>query len=49
MHAVNPARHSTTGWDDAALADDYCDVGEPLRIDPEGVMVLARATPAAQE
>jgi HD-like signal output (HDOD) protein len=47
--AVNLARHSATGWDDAALPDDYRDIGELLRIDPERVKVLVGVTPAAQE
>jgi len=33
MLAVNLARHSTNGWDDAALPDDYRDVAELLRLD----------------
>ncbi len=47
--AVNLARHSATGWDDAALPVDYRDIGELLRIDPERVKVLVGVTPAAQE
>ena len=31
--AVNLARHSANGWDDAALPDDYSDVAEFLRVD----------------
>jgi HD-like signal output (HDOD) protein len=31
--AVNLARHSANGWDDAALPDDYRDVAELLRMD----------------
>jgi HD-like signal output (HDOD) protein len=31
--AVNLARHSTNGWDDAALPDDYSDIAEFLRMD----------------
>jgi hypothetical protein len=31
--AVNLARHSANGWDDAALPDDYCDIAELLRLD----------------
>ena len=31
--AVNLARHSANGWDDAALPDDYSDIAEFLRID----------------
>lgn len=36
--AVNLARHSANGWDDAALPDDYRDVAELLRFDVEKVM-----------
>lgn len=38
--AVNLARHSANGWDDAALPDDYRDIGELLRMTPEQVMVM---------
>jgi HD-like signal output (HDOD) protein len=31
--AVNLARHSANGWDDAALPDDYTDIAEFLRVD----------------
>lgn len=31
--AVNLARHSANGWDDAALPDDYHDIAEFLRMD----------------
>lgn len=33
--AVNLARHSANGWDDAALPDDYKDIAEFLRVDIE--------------
>lgn len=36
--AVNLARHSANGWDDAALPDDYRDVAELLRVDVEKAM-----------
>lgn len=36
--AVNLARHSANGWDDAALPDDYHDVAELLRIDVNKAM-----------
>ncbi len=36
--AVNLARHSAHGWDDAALPDDYSDVAELLRVDVDKVM-----------
>lgn len=38
--AVNLARHSANGWDDAALPDDYQDIGELLRIPAAQVMVM---------
>ncbi len=41
--AVNLARHSTNGWDDAALPDDYREIGELLRMPAEQVMVMLEA------
>jgi HD-like signal output (HDOD) protein len=41
--AVNLARHSANGWDDAALPDDYRDIGELLRIPTEQVISLFKA------
>lgn len=38
--AVNLARHSANGWDDAALPDDYRDIGALLGMKPEDVMVI---------
>ena len=38
--AVNLARHSTHGWDDPALPDDYKDIGELLRIPATDVMLM---------
>jgi HD-like signal output (HDOD) protein len=38
--AINLARHSANGWDDAALPDDYKDIGALLRIKPEDVQTL---------
>jgi HD-like signal output (HDOD) protein len=38
--AVNLARHSANGWDDAALPDDYKDIGELLRMKPEQVELM---------
>lgn len=35
--AVNLARHSANGWDDAALPDDFKDIAEFLRLDTERV------------
>jgi HD-like signal output (HDOD) protein len=36
--AVNLARHSANGWDDAALPDDYRDIAELLRLDVDRTM-----------
>lgn len=41
--AVNLARHSVNGWDDAALPDDYKDIGELLRMKADDVMVMVGA------
>ncbi|MBI5658063.1 MAG: HDOD domain-containing protein [Nitrosomonadales bacterium] len=41
--AVNLARHSAHGWDDAALPDDYKEIGELLNMKPEEVMVMLGA------
>ena len=41
--AVNLARHSANGWDDAALPDDYKDIGELLRIPAAQVMAMLEA------
>jgi len=41
--AVNLARHSANGWDDAALPDDYKDIGELLRIPAVQVMAMLEA------
>jgi len=38
--AVNLARHSANGWDDAALPDDYTDIGELLRMPAKEVMLM---------
>jgi HD-like signal output (HDOD) protein len=38
--AVNLARHSANGWDDAALPDDYKDIGALLGMEPEDVMIM---------
>ena len=35
--AVRLARHSSQGWDDPALPDDYRDIGELLHLTPEAV------------
>lgn len=38
--SANLARHSARGWDDAALPDDYKDIGELLRMSAEDVMEM---------
>jgi HD-like signal output (HDOD) protein len=38
--AVNLARHSANGWDDAALPDDYSDIAEFLRVDVERAKLI---------
>lgn len=42
--AVNLARHSAQGWDDAALPDDYTAISELLRITPAEVKTLVHNT-----
>ena len=46
MLAVDLARHSAQGWDDAALPDDYREIGSLLRMEPDRVMALVKAGPA---
>lgn len=41
--AINLARHSANGWDDAALPDDYKELGELLRITEEEAMIMVTA------
>lgn len=41
--AINLARHSANGWDDAALPDDYKDIGELLHMPAQEVMAMVRA------
>lgn len=41
--AANLARHSANGWDDAALPDDYKDIGKLLGMPAEEVMVIIGA------
>ena len=43
MLAVNLARHSALGWDDAALPDDYRAIAALLRTEPDKVMALVGA------
>lgn len=38
--AVDLARHSANGWDDAALPDDYAGIAELLRMSVEDVMAM---------
>jgi len=38
--AVNLARHSANGWNDAALPDDYQEIGDLLRIPASEAMAL---------
>ncbi len=40
--AVNLSRHSANGWDDAALPDDYKEIGELLRMTPEQVREIVK-------
>jgi hypothetical protein len=40
--AVRLARHSAQGWDNAALPDDYRDIGELLLIGPAHAEALAK-------
>jgi hypothetical protein len=47
MLAVNLARHSALGWDDAALPDDYRAIAALLRTEPDKVMALVGADRAA--
>lgn len=48
MLALNLARHSANGWDDAALPDDYRDIGALLHMEPEKVMAMVGANPGPQ-
>lgn len=41
--AVNLARHTANGWADAALPDDYIDIGKLLHMPPEEVKVMVGA------
>jgi len=44
--AANLARHSAQGWDNAALPDDYREIGTLLRMETDKVMALVKAGPA---
>lgn len=41
--AANLARHSAHGWDNAALPDDYREIGELLRLTPDQVLAVIRS------
>ncbi len=41
--AVNLARHSANGWNDAALPDDYAAIADLLHLKPEEVMTIVDA------
>lgn len=41
--AINLARHSANGWNDAALPDDYKDIGELLHLNVQQVMEMIGA------
>jgi HD-like signal output (HDOD) protein len=49
MLAVNLARHSAQGWDNAALPDDYREIAALLRMEPEKVKALVKAGPAVEQ
>lgn len=40
--AVNLARHSADGWENAALPDDYREIAALLHIQPSGVMAMVK-------
>lgn len=40
--AIRVARHSARGWDDPALPDDLCGIGELLQLTPEHTLCLLR-------
>lgn len=45
--AVSLARHSSNGWHDAALPDDFHGIAEFLHMEPNKVMSLVKTGPAA--
>jgi HD-like signal output (HDOD) protein len=49
MLAVNLARHSAQGWDNAALPDDYREIALLLRMEPDQVMALVKAGPTVEQ
>jgi HD-like signal output (HDOD) protein len=46
--AVDLARHSADGWDNAALPDDYARIAELLRMRPDEVPLLVGAVPKGE-
>ncbi len=46
MLAVNLARHSANGWGNAALPNDYREIGNLLRMEPDKVMAMVGAAPS---
>lgn len=46
MLAVDLARHSAGGWDDAALPDDFSEIAALLHMEPSRVVALVKAGPA---
>jgi HD-like signal output (HDOD) protein len=46
--AVDLARHSANGWDDAALPDDYKGIAELLRLTPDEVIAMVVPTQPGQ-
>jgi hypothetical protein len=40
--AVRVARHTASGWDNAALADDIADIGALLQLGPQPTLALLR-------
>lgn len=49
MLAVDLARHSAQSWDDAALPNDFREIGTLLRMEPDKVMGLVKADPASDQ
>ena len=41
--AVNLARHAANGWDDAALSDDYKEIGQLLKLGDDEVRIIVGA------
>ena len=41
--AVNLARHSANGWDDAALPDDYDEIGRLLHLNSDDIKTIVGA------